>query len=186
MIFANWQNASPSSKASLFSRWMIIRKSANCSQTFGWNGSNSITRPNGERVPDLVSYSFSTSIRLPVRLHNFQFLPLSSLSIMNSFAEKLIAILWNRLIAPRPPTPPKGNLDFGAAVVDDQVVARRVGIPQAKRSEHVAVLGKTGQGKSRFLRYLALQDIRANRGFTFFDHHGEDTPFLLRVIAGEE
>ena len=51
---------------------------------------------------------------------------------------------------------------------------------------HLAVLGKTGTGKSSFLRYLAQQDIAANRGFLYFDLHGDATPFLLRTINTRE
>ena len=33
------------------------------------------------------------------------------------------------------------------------------------RAMHIAVLGKTGTGKSSLLRYLSQQDIEADRGF---------------------
>jgi hypothetical protein len=56
----------------------------------------------------------------------------------------------------------------------------------SKRCEHVAILGKTGQGKSFFLRHLSGQDMRDNRGFVFFDLHGDTMPFLLRLVAAEE
>jgi len=51
---------------------------------------------------------------------------------------------------------------------------------------HIAVLGKTGTGKSSFLRYLMLQDIEAERGFLCFDLHGDLTPFLLQAISARE
>ena len=50
----------------------------------------------------------------------------------------------------------------------------------------MAILGKTGQGKSFFLRHLSTQDIRNRSGFVFFDLHGDSMPFLLRRIAAEE
>jgi hypothetical protein len=100
--------------------------------------------------------------------------------------EKLIAGTWNRLATPAPQPTNGGNLDLGAQVADERITARRVSLPQAKRSEHLAILGKTGQGKSYFLRHLAAQDVRASRGFVFFDLHGDATPFLLRLIAQEE
>ena len=65
-----------------------------------------------------------------------------------------------------------------------QVLA--VEIPHNRRAEHLAVLGKTGTGKSFLLRCLALQDIQAGRGFVFFDLHGDATPFLLGTIADRE
>jgi Helicase HerA, central domain len=105
---------------------------------------------------------------------------------MTSLIEKLIARAWNRLAAPVPQKPPAGNLDLGALVVDERATRSRVSIPQARRPEHVAVLGKTGQGKSFFLRHLASQDVRAGRGFVFFDLHGDTMPFLLRTVVEEE
>jgi hypothetical protein len=104
-----------------------------------------------------------------------------------SLLEKLIVRAWNR-VASRNARPQTGTdgLDLGAAVVDERVMGSRVTVPQSKRAEHLAVLGKTGQGKSFFLRHLASQDVQAGRGFVFFDLHGDATPFLLRLIAREE
>jgi hypothetical protein len=105
---------------------------------------------------------------------------------MNSPFEKLIARTWNRLATPAPQRASGENLDLGAQIVDERATGRRVTIPQAKRPEHLAILGKTGQGKSFFLRHLAGQDVRVDRGFVFFDLHGDASPFLLRLIAQEE
>jgi hypothetical protein len=105
---------------------------------------------------------------------------------MNSLFEKLIARTWNRLATPAPKRTSGESLDLGAQIVDERIVARRVTIPQAKRPEHLAILGKTGRGKSFFLRHLAGQDIRADRGFLSMDLHGDTTPFLLKLIAQEE
>ena len=55
-----------------------------------------------------------------------------------------------------------------------------------KRAEHIAILGKTGSGKSMLLRYFAGQDISEGRGFVFFDLHGDATPQLLKLIAARE
>jgi DNA helicase HerA-like ATPase len=48
---------------------------------------------------------------------------------------------------------------------------------------HIAVLGKSGSGKSSLLKYMARQDIEADRGFVYFDLHGDAAPFLLRSIS---
>lgn len=53
------------------------------------------------------------------------------------------------------------------------------------RTEHLAILGKTGSGKTSLLRHLCKQDIKAGHGFAFFDLHGDTTPFLLAAIAEE-
>jgi len=61
-----------------------------------------------------------------------------------------------------------------------------VSLSQTRRTMHLALLGKTGTGKSSLLKYLCLQDIEAGRGFVYFDLHGDATPFLLRAIAAQE
>jgi predicted GTPase len=86
---------------------------------------------------------------------------------MTSLIEKLIARTWNRLAASEPERPPAGNLDLGMQVVDERPTKSRVSIPQARRPEHVALLGRTGAGKSSLLRHFAMQDVRAGRGFVF-------------------
>jgi len=101
--------------------------------------------------------------------------------------EKLIISAWNRLAAPRNRNDDTGSrLDLGFQVIDGEVQRSRAYLPDSKRCEHVAILGKTGQGKSFFLRHLASQDVRERRGFVFFDLHGDTMPFLLRLVAAEE
>lgn len=41
-------------------------------------------------------------------------------------------------------------------------------------------------GKSSLLRFLCEQDIRANRGFIFFDLHGDATDTLAQLVSQEE
>lgn len=48
------------------------------------------------------------------------------------------------------------------------------------RARHMYVVGKTGSGKSYFLRYLALQDIKNGHGICVVDPHGD----LVNAIAG--
>ncbi len=106
---------------------------------------------------------------------------------MTSFLENLIAGGWNRMVRPRRNIEDVGSrLDLGLQVVDGEIRNARAFFPYSKRCEHMAILGKTGQGKSFFLRYLCSQDIRQGSGFVFFDLHGDTTPFLLRTVAAEE
>jgi len=77
-------------------------------------------------------------------------------------------------------------LDLGFSIVDGQTTHSHYSIAQAKRTEHVAILGKTGTGKSTLLRYMAQQDIERGRGFCFFDLHGDATPALLQLVAAKE
>src|ERR1700727_297301 len=100
--------------------------------------------------------------------------------------EKLITSLWNRLAAPRPSADSGPPLDLGFQVLDGEVQKTRAYLPNSKRCEHAAILGKTGRGKSYLLRHMAAQDVRARRGFVSFDLHGDTNPFLLRLISAEE
>src|SRR2546422_384292 len=81
---------------------------------------------------------------------------------------------------------PEGNLDIGLRVLDGEVTRRHVEISEERRPMHIAVLGKSGSGKSSLLRHFSRQDIDADRGFMYFDIHGDATPFLLRTIAARE
>ena len=78
------------------------------------------------------------------------------------------------------------NLKLGFRVVDDQLTRRPIVLSAASRTMHVAVLGKSGSGKSSLLKYMSQQDIEADRGFVYFDLHGDATPFLLRTINARE
>ncbi len=50
----------------------------------------------------------------------------------------------------------------------------------------MAILGRTGTGKSSLLRFMAAQDIEWGRGFLFFDLHGDATSTLLQLLARRE
>src|ERR1017187_9348304 len=105
---------------------------------------------------------------------------------MNSFFEQLFAWAWNRMVAkPAHPTNPL-SLRLGFQVIDGQTTASNMIIPQLKRVEHMAILGRTGTGKSSLLRFMASQDIACGRGFLFFDLHGDATTTLLRLFALQE
>lgn len=102
--------------------------------------------------------------------------------------EKLIATIWNRLRrqGTKAREQERGTLTLGFRIADGQVTTRSVVLSNPRRTTHLAVLGKTGTGKSSFLRNLSAQDILAGRGFVYFDLHGDTTPFLLGTIAEYE
>jgi hypothetical protein len=101
--------------------------------------------------------------------------------------ERIFASIWNRAVTPRSrPEPARSRLDVGYRITDGQVQSTRAYVPDARRCEHIAILGKTGQGKSFLLRHASGQDIRGRRGFVFFDLHGDTMPFLLKLVAAEE
>jgi len=105
---------------------------------------------------------------------------------MKNWLEALLAKWWNGH-TPKPTRSIAGRkLDLGAQVVDGERAPNRVSLAENRRAEHLAVLGKTGSGKSFLLRHLAQQDIEAGRGFAYFDLHGDATSFLVRAVAAQE
>lgn len=107
---------------------------------------------------------------------------------MLHYLEQLLISAWNRLQGRRtkPSRDSASALTLGLRVVEGEVTKTRVTVTQTRRTMHMAVFGKTGSGKSSFLKYAAVQDIEAGRGGFFFDFHGDATPFLLRHIAMRE
>ena len=56
------------------------------------------------------------------------------------------------------------------------------GISPLDRRFPIHVIGKTGFGKSTFLRNIIAQDIAAGRGFAYFDFHGDDADAIMDLI----
>ena len=104
---------------------------------------------------------------------------------MIHFFEQLVISIWNYFHRPR--VAKEGNgIMLGNMVNEDEVTKRRITLSDTRRTMHIAILGKTGSGKSSLLRLMAQQDIDAGRGFLYFDLHGDATPFLLKSIANRE
>ncbi len=99
--------------------------------------------------------------------------------------ENIIANIWNRTrrLFKRKLT---GGLTLGMIVVDGRLTKAKYFLPQNKRTEHIVVLGKTGQGKSFLILFLCMQDIKAGRGLLIIDPHGSLIPLILQFIASEE
>lgn len=105
---------------------------------------------------------------------------------MTPWLARRFAGAWNRLSDWLRRTPRWNQLKVGLLVRDGRQTRVSVGIDHQRRTEHIAVLGKTGTGKTSLLRYMCAQDIERGHGFAFFDLHGDTTPFLLALIAAEE
>ncbi len=104
---------------------------------------------------------------------------------MKGLIEKWLVRLWNRRAARHRAAVVTRGLDLGARITDDDTIGR-VTVAHDKRAEHVAVLGKTGTGKSSLLRYFAQQDVKSGRGFLYFDVHGDATDFIMSCVAEQE
>jgi hypothetical protein len=112
---------------------------------------------------------------------------LTLLHTMEQFLEQLIVGFWNRLQGRGRGARKEGSeLDLGFRVTDGHGTKRHETLSNTRRAMHMAVLGKTGTGKSSLLRHLMQQDIAADRGFLVLDIHGELTPFVLRTINARE
>jgi energy-coupling factor transporter ATP-binding protein EcfA2 len=106
---------------------------------------------------------------------------------MKKILEKLLARLWNRSASRRCRTiATRIVLDLGLRISDGETNRGRVSIPQNRRAEHIAILGRTGSGKSSLVKYIATQDIVSSRGGVYFDIHGDATASLLANFAAQE
>ena len=99
-----------------------------------------------------------------------------------SLVDRLCSRAWNlasRLFHRRV----REGITLGIAVRDGKISKQKVLLAHIRRPEHLAILGKTGVGKSYFLRSLIRQDIEAGNGLVIFDIHGDLTSYVLSVIA---
>jgi hypothetical protein len=79
------------------------------------------------------------------------------------------------LVAPAPGLRPIG-LDTDRPIL----------VPESLFARHVMLLGRTGSGKSTELVALAADDLRAGRGFTFIDPHGDAVARLLDAVPPDQ
>jgi len=59
---------------------------------------------------------------------------------------------------------------------------RWLSLGQVDRRRHMYVIGQTGSGKSTLLNSCILQDILTDRGFAFFDPHGDSAELIIDSI----
>ncbi len=85
-------------------------------------------------------------------------------------------------VAPAPATIPTSGLYLGKSIYRGQI--RPVYIGDDDRRRHMYIIGKTGVGKSEFLKDMILQDIRAGKGLCFVDPH-DTIDMILPLIPPE-
>lgn len=82
--------------------------------------------------------------------------------------------------APAPREIPKSGLFLGKSVYRSE--ERDIYISQKDRRRHMYIIGKTGTGKSEFLKEMILQDIEAGKGVCAIDPHGEFVEDILQLM----
>jgi len=129
------------------------------------------------------------------RYHPLYHLWGNRVSVLNSeelatifhFPNKLITtphIHW--LYAKRAPAPqeiPTEGTFLGTSTY--RGIKRSVYISDKDRMQHMYVVGKTGTGKSEFLKDLVMQDIKKGDGVCFIDPHGDAVEELLLLTPPE-
>ena len=90
-------------------------------------------------------------------------------------------IEWlNAKSAPAPNQIPNSGLYLGESVY--MGVKRKIYMGLEDRRRHTYIVGKTGTGKSEFLKEMILQDIEAGRGVCAIDPHGEFVEDLMELM----
>jgi len=93
-------------------------------------------------------------------------------------------ILW--LVARKSSAPielPEEGIYLGKSVF--RAVEKKIYMLDEDRTRHIYVVGQTGTGKSKFLMWCALQDIKRGEGVAVIDPHGADIDELLQEIPPE-
>ena len=106
------------------------------------------------------------------------------LATMFHFPNKSITtpnIFW--LTAKRAPAPaqiPNQGLYLGKSTF--RGLSKPVYMSEDDRRRHMYIIGKTGTGKSEFLKDMIMQDIRAGKGLALIDPHGDLVEDVLPMI----
>lgn len=85
-------------------------------------------------------------------------------------------------VAPAPANIPTSGLYVGKSIY--RGVVRPVYVEEDDRRKHMYIIGKTGVGKSEFLKDMILQDIKEGKGVCFIDPH-DTIDMLLPLIPPE-
>ncbi len=81
--------------------------------------------------------------------------------------------------APVPANVPETGLYLGRSVF--RGISRPVGIDRDDRRRHMYIIGKTGTGKTEFLKQMIMQDIKNNEGLAVVDPHGDLIEDILKL-----
>jgi hypothetical protein len=110
---------------------------------------------------------------------------LTFLRFVFTLADRLVSRIWN-LFAGLRRKRLKVGLWLGYEIQDGHTTRKKVFLANIRRAEHLSITGKTGTGKSYFLRSLIAQDLEQRNGFVLFDIHGDLTPYVLQAVSNLE
>lgn len=82
--------------------------------------------------------------------------------------------------APAPTNLPTTGLFLGRSIY--RGLNRPVFIEREDRRRHTYIIGKTGTGKTEFLKQMIMQDINAGEGLAVMDPHGDLVEDILKLI----
>ncbi len=85
--------------------------------------------------------------------------------------------------APAPATIPDSGLYLGKSTY--RGLSKPVFMSISDRQRHMYIIGKTGTGKSEFLKDMIMQDIRNGQGLAVIDPHGDLIEDMLPMIPPE-
>lgn len=85
--------------------------------------------------------------------------------------------------APAPAQIPNKGLSIGKSTYRGQT--KHIFMAEKDRQRHMYIVGKTGTGKSEFLKDMILQDIRAGKGVAVMDPHGELVEDIMQLLPPE-
>ena len=146
-----------------------------------FGGANSLTK-NKHRFKGLFMHDFIYRY-WPMR-HCTGILSSEELATIYHFPNKQVTtpgIFW--LTSKRAPAPtqiPDAGLFIGRSTF--RGLSRNIYMLQEDRARHMYIIGKTGTGKSQFLKQMILQDIENGEGICVIDPHGDlIEEILLRV-----
>lgn len=78
---------------------------------------------------------------------------------------------------------PTSGLFLGKSIYRGQ--ERPIYITEQDRLRHMYILGRTGTGKSEFLKSMIIQDMKAGNGLCFMEPHGDAIEELLELVPPE-
>ena len=96
--------------------------------------------------------------------------------------ERMAINVWREMEPPARIASGKGTDEALLGKVKFRSRGERFAIQLDDRRRHVAVVGKTGMGKSTLLQNLIVSDIRAGRGVGLIDPHGDLAEAVLGLV----